>query len=118
MNTNGIVEILKAETQLLDNEILEHTTQLKANFKGFLLNLEKEDEQTKMAFHLIVQSAFDGKTLTHEEKLEVENQLLELLKTADLVALTVLPGGTVFLVLVHFLKLNRYVIPEVFLKAS
>ncbi|MDB5284045.1 MAG: hypothetical protein JWO06_3120 [Bacteroidota bacterium] len=112
------IVFIKAEGNLLDEEIILHFDHLNLKFKDFLAKLELEDERTKTAFHLIVQSAFEGKSLTHEEKLEIEEQLKDLLKTADLVALTVLPGGTVVLVLATFLKLNRFIIPSVFLKQN
>jgi hypothetical protein len=110
-----IVLRIKGESSLLDHEIVQHFGHLNDKFKDFLAKLEVEDEQTKVAFHLVVQSTFHGRQLTHEEKLEIETQLKELLKTADLVALTVLPGGTIVLVLSSFLKLNPYILPAVFL---
>ena len=109
---------IKSEGSLLDHEIITHFSHLDVKFKDFVGKLELEDERTKVAFHLIVQSALHDKQLTHEEKLEVEEQLKDLLKTVDLVALTVLPGGTLVLVLATFLKLNRFIIPSVFLSTD
>ena len=113
-----IAALIKAESALMDEEIKDHFGQLHTKFKDFLVKLEQEDEQTKVAFQLVVQATFHGRTLTHEEKIEIENQLKEVLKTADLVALTILPGGTVILVLSSFLKLNSYILPAVFLTKS
>lgn len=110
-----IATLIKAESALMDEEIKDHFGQLHNKFNDFLIKLELEDEQTKVAFQLVVQSTFHGHTLTHEEKIEIETQLKELLKTADLVALTILPGGTIILVLSSFLKLNPYILPAVFL---
>ena len=110
-----VIVFIKSESQLADEEIITHFSHLDVKFKDFLSKLELEDERTKLAFHLLVQSALDGKQLTADEKLEVEEQLKDLLKTADLVALTILPGGTLVLVLATFLKLNRFIIPSVFL---
>ena len=110
-----IVAFVREKSALPHHEITGHFDNLKLKFNDFLLKLEQEDEQTKVAFGLVVQSAFHGRQLTHEEKLEVETQLKEVLKTADLVALTILPGGTVVLILSSFLKLNPYILPAVFL---
>ena len=98
-----IAAFIKAESILLDEDI------------HILSKLEQEDEQAKAAFGLVVQSSFHGRTLTRDEKIEIETQLKEVLKTADLVALTILPGGTVVLILSSFLKLNPYILPSVFL---
>lgn len=110
-----ISAFIKSESRLMDEEIVLHFGRLNSKFKDFLSNLEQENEQTKAAFRLVIQSTFHERQLTHEEKLEIENQLKELLKTADLVALTVLPGGTIVLVLSSFLKLNPYILPAVFI---
>ena len=110
-----IVAFVHEKSALPHHEISGHFDSLKLRFNDFISKLEQEDEQAKAAFGLVVQSTFHGRQLTHEEKLEVGTQLKELLKTADLVALTVLPGGTVVLILSSFLKLNPYILPAVFL---
>jgi len=117
-NMQEVLVFIRSESGLADAEIITHFSLLDTKFKDFLAKLELEDVRTKAAFHLIVQSAVGDKHLSHEEKLEIEDQLKDLLKTADLVALTVLPGGTVVLVLATFLKLNKYIIPSVFLSTS
>ena len=99
----------------MDEEIHHHFGDLNSKFKDFLSRLEQEDEHAKAAFQLLVQSVFHGRELTHAEKLEIETQLKEVLKTVDLVAITILPGGTIILVLTSFLKLNPYILPAVFL---
>ena len=110
-----IVAFVKTESTLADEDVKLHFSHLEIKFKDFISKLEQEDEQTKVAFQLVVQSTFYGHQLTHEEKTEIATQLKELLKTADLVALTILPGGTVVLILSSFLKLNPYILPAVFL---
>ena len=89
---------------------------LKVNYVTFIVNIEKEDHDTKAAFYLMTQSTFHGKKLTHEEKVQIENQMKDVLKTADLIALTILPGGTLFFILASVLHLNKYIIPSAFLK--
>ena len=110
-----ITALIRSESSLVDEEIHAHFGLLNSKFKDFLSRLEQEDEQAKAAFQLLVQSALHGRQLTHEEKLEIATQLKEVLKTVDLVAITILPGGTVILILTSFLKLNSYILPAVFL---
>lgn len=110
-----IFAFIKTETSLAHHDVEFHFSHLEIRFKDFLSKLEQEDDQAKVAFQLVVQSTFHGRQLTHDEKVEIETQLKEVLKTADLVALTVLPGGTVVLILSSFLKLNPYILPAVFL---
>ena len=110
-----ITTFIVTESSVAHHEVLIHFDNLKLKFNDFVARLEQEDDQAKVAFHLVVQSTFHGRQLTHEEKLEIETQLKEVLKTCDLVALTVLPGGTVVLILSSFLKLNPYILPAVFL---
>lgn len=110
-----ILAFVRAESAMAEEETKHHFSHLEIKFKDFLSKLEQEDEQAKVAFQLVVQSTFHGHKLTHEEKLEIETQLKEVLKIADLVALTILPGGTVVLILSSFLKLNPYILPSVFL---
>jgi hypothetical protein len=107
---------IRKEGTVANEEIIMHFGYLDAKFADFLSKLETENERTRAAFHLLVQSALENRQLTPEEKKEIEEQLKELLKTADLVALTVLPGGSVVLILSTFLKLNSYIVPSVFLK--
>jgi hypothetical protein len=115
-NMQEVLVFIRSESHLADEEVISHFSHLDQKFKDFLSKLELEDERTKTAFHLVVQSAVSGKHLSDEEKIAVEAQLKDLLKTADLVALSILPGGTIVLVLATFLKLNRYIIPSVFLE--
>lgn len=89
---------------------------LKDKSSEFIINIEKEGSDTKVAFVLIIDSTFHGKELSHEEKVQIGNQMKDMLKTLDLVALTVVPGGTLFFILANFLKLNKYIIPSAFLK--
>lgn len=110
-----LVAHVKAEGYMIEHDPKVVLNSLKAKFNVFIENLGKEGKEDKVAFRLIVQATFEGKELTHEEKVQVEEQLKDSLKTVGLVALTVLPGGTLFFILANFLKLNKYIIPSAFL---
>ena len=111
-----LIEHIKKEGHLPHHDPKELLDKLKHKGGEFIANVEIEGKGTKEAFHLMVQSTFHGKELTHEEKVQIGNQMKDTLKTVDLVVLAIVPGGTVFFILANFLKLNKYIIPSAFLK--
>jgi hypothetical protein len=116
---NSIEELvahIKAEGHLPEHDPKVLLEKLKLSYGTFIVNIEKEGHDTKAAFYLMNQSAFHGKELSHEEKVQIGNQMKDVLKTVDLIALTILPGGTVFFILASVLKINKYIIPSAFLK--
>jgi hypothetical protein len=113
-----LIDHIKAEGHLLHHDPKAVMDNLKGKFHEFIVNIEVEGKGTKTAFILVVDSTFHGKELSHEEKVQIGNQLKDVLKTLDLVALTIVPGGTLFFILANFLKLNKYIIPSAFLKKS
>jgi hypothetical protein len=89
---------------------------LKKKGTEFLTSLEQEKEETKEAFKMIV-NAYENKVdLTKEEKEAIGEQLKDVLKTVGIVGITLLPGGSIFLIITNFLKLNKYVLPSSFQK--
>jgi nucleoside recognition membrane protein YjiH len=80
----------------------------------FLGHLHQEEDETKEAFKLLISSIETGKELTPEEKHQIGEQLKDVLKTAGLVGIAILPGGTVFFILAKFFKLNKYILPSSF----
>ena len=101
---------------LLERDAEKLYEKYREDFKNFLKGLETEGRGTKEAFVLLRAHAFDGKELTHEEKIEIENQLKDLLKTTGLVGIAIMPGGTLIFILAKFLKFNKYIIPSAFLE--
>lgn len=88
---------------------------LKLKFHDFILRLEEESVETKEAFKLIAQSAFEDKELSKEEKEEIGNQMKDVLKTVGLIGMAALPGGSLFFILAKFMKINKYILPSSFL---
>src|SRR6185312_2734637 len=116
MNTmSDLIDRVKAEGHLIHDNPKIVFDNLTEKFHHFIANLKEEGREDKAAFQLLVDSTFHGKHLTHEEKVQIENQLKDSLKTVGLLALTVLPGGSLFFILSSFLKLNKYIIPAAFL---
>ena len=82
----------------------------------FLGSMDQEKEETKKAFMMIVNSYKNDVDLTDEEKEAIGEQMKDVLKTLGIVGITLLPGGSIFLIITNFLKLNKYVLPSSFQK--
>jgi hypothetical protein len=111
-----LIEHVKTQGHLIHDHPKVVFDNLTEKFHHFVANLKQEGRDDKAAFQLLVDATFHGRHLTHEEKIQIENQLKDSLKTVGLISLTILPGGSLFFILSSFLKLNKYIIPSVFLK--
>lgn len=94
----------------------KYYTVLKTHLKDFTERIGKENDETKEAFGLLVHSLNNGVELTPEQKTQIGNQMKDVLKTVGIVGITLLPGGSIFLILTKVLKLNKYVLPSAFLE--
>ena len=88
---------------------------MKSEFHQFISNMDKEKDETKEAFKLIVQSAKGEKELTDAEKKQIGDQMKDVLKTVGLTAASVLPGGTIYFLIIKLLKLEKFTLPSSFL---
>lgn len=115
---NNIKDIFKTLTHnapISEGMVEDFVTKLKTKFKDFITKIGQETEETKEAFKLIAQSAKGEKNLTDVEKKQVGDQMKDVLKTIGLTAASVLPGGTVYFLLIKLLKLEKYTLPSSFL---
>ncbi|MEI6880344.1 MAG: hypothetical protein WCK82_03300 [Bacteroidota bacterium] len=87
---------------------------IKVNIKDFIEKIGQETDETKEAYRLLVDSIQNGNELTPEQKEQIGEQLKDVLKTLGIVGITLLPGGSIFLILTKILKLNKYVLPSSF----
>jgi hypothetical protein len=87
---------------------------VKTSTKDFIEKVGQETEETKEAYKLLVDSIQHGTELTPEQKEQIGEQLKDVLKTLGIVGVTLLPGGSIFLILTKVLKLNKYVLPSSF----
>jgi len=90
-------------------------SKMKTRFKDFVQKVNQEKEETKQAFGLIAQAAQGKRKLTPEEQKQVGEQMRDVLKTMGLGAATVLPGGTIYFLVIKLLKLEKYTMPSSFL---
>lgn len=108
----------KQSQPLSEVVINDYVQKLKVRFKAFLLSIKREGNETKKAFGLLLQSAAGKKTLTKAEKEQIGNQMKDALKAAGLVAASVLPGGTIYFILIRLLKLEKYTMPSSFVSKN
>jgi hypothetical protein len=108
----------KQSQPLSEIAINDYVQKLKVRFKAFLLSVKREGNETKKAFGLLLQSAAGKKTLTKAEKEQIGNQMKDALKAAGLVAASILPGGTIYFILIRFLKLEKYTMPSSFVSKN
>ena len=120
MVVTSIYKILNGNQnqQLSEAVIGDYVQKLKVRFKAFLLSIKKEGQETKKAFGLLLQSAAGKKTLTKAEKEQIGNQMKDALKAAGLVAASILPGGTIYFILIRLLKLEKYTMPSSFVSKN
>jgi hypothetical protein len=105
----------KQSQPLSEVAIDDYVQKFKVRFRAFIKAMKAESVETKKAFSLLLQAAGGKKKLTPEEKTKIGDQLKDTLKASGLVAATLLPGGTIFFILVRLLKLEDYVYPSRFL---
>jgi hypothetical protein len=108
----------KQSQPLSEVAINDYVQKLKVRFKAFLLSVKREGNETKKAFGLLLQSAAGKKTLTKAEKEQIGNQMKDALKAAGLVAASILPGGTIYFILIRLLKLEKYTMPSSFVSKN
>lgn len=111
--TDRVFDILKKNVseEIAPSDLF---SRIKARFKDFLQKIEQEKEETKQAFALLAQSAQGKRKLTPEEQKQVGEQMRDVLKTMGLGVATVLPGGTIYFLLIKLLKLEKYTLPSSF----
>lgn len=113
-----IYNILKKNKPLNEVAVADFIKKLNVKFKDFIKAIRAEGTETVTAFNLIVEAAQGKRRLTKEEQERVGNQMKEALKTAGLIAASVIPGGTIYFILVRLLKLDDYVYPKRFLSKN
>lgn len=111
----SVFKILTGTTALEEYAIPAAALKIKAKFQDFLNKIKAEKQETKEAFKLLVQSVKGDVKLSDQEKQQIGDQLKDVLKAIGLTAATVLPGGTLYFVLVKVLKLEKYTMPSAFI---
>lgn len=106
------------------SDVQKLTTKLKLHFKEFITNIKSENEETRVVFDLLLRASrkelVDDKgnyrKLTEQEKEDIRQQAGDVLKMLGLTSLTILPGGTLVLILINVFRLNDHLLPSSFKK--
>lgn len=106
------------------SDVQKLTTKLKLHFKEFITNIKSENEETRVVFELLLRASRkelvddDGnyRKLTEKEKEDIRQQAGDVLKMLGLTSLTLLPGGTLVLILINVFQLNDHILPSSFRK--
>jgi hypothetical protein len=97
---------------------------LKLHFKEFITNIKSENEETRVVFELLLRASRkelvddegNYRKLTEKEKEDIRQQAGDVLKMLGLTSLTLLPGGTLVLILINVFQLNDHILPSSFRK--
>jgi hypothetical protein len=108
------------------SEVQKLTTKLKNHFNEFIANVKTENEETRAAFDLLLRASRkelvdkegNYRKLTEKEKEEIRQQAGDVLKMLGLTSLTLLPGGTLVLILINVFRLNDHLLPSSFKKVK
>lgn len=105
-------------------DVQKLTAKLKLHFDEFVTNVKTENEETRAAFDLLLRASRkelvdqegNCRKLTEKEKEEIRQQAGDVLKMLGLTSLTILPGGTLVLILINVFRLNDHLLPSSFRK--
>ena len=87
---------------------------LKRDVNLFLEALKKEGIETKSMSKIVTTCVIERRPLTDEEGKKFAKQLINLVKTLGLATIIVMPGGSIFFILIHYLKLRDYFLSDSF----
>ena len=115
------MKYIKSPKQYM-SDINKFILKLKVNFKEFIENIKNENDETKEAFDLLLKESRgqllddngNVRDLTSQEKEQIREQAVDVLRVIGLTSLTLLPGGTLIFVILRVFKLNDHILPSSF----
>ena len=87
---------------------------IKKDVNLFLGALKKEGIETKTMSKLITSALVEKRKLTKDEGRIVISQLKNVSKTLGLATIFLMPGGSIFFILIHYLGIRDYFLSESF----
>ncbi len=87
---------------------------IKKDINLFLEALKKEGIETKAVSKLITSSLVEKRKLTKDEGRIVASQLKNIGKTLGLATILLMPGGSIFFILIHYFGVRDYFLSESF----
>ena len=88
---------------------------IKDKLKNIIDAVKQESKETKQAFSLLIKSVKGDIELTDLQQQFIKEQMIDLLKSVGLVALAIMPAGSLVALLLKALKLSSYVTPSAFI---
>ena len=113
INDRPLLKYRIPQQEPLEEDISKHIKKLSEKFKIFLQKMKQEGRETKQAFQLLLRS-MQGETLTKNEKIEIGEQMKDVLKLAGFTAASILPGGFIYLLLTKVTALKKHLVPSSF----
>ena len=113
INGRPLLKYRIPEQKPLEEDVSKYVKKLSEKFKTFLHALKQEGQETKQAFQLLLRS-MQGESLTKNEKIEIGEQMKDVLKLAGFTAASILPGGFIYLLLTRVTALKKHMVPSAF----
>lgn len=103
-------------------EIRSRYVEIKNKFNDFVDKMKNENDKTKKAFDLLFKASRgellddnnEKRDLTPEEKEQIREQAVNVLKMIGLTSITILPGGTLVFLLLKLFKQQDIILPSSF----
>ena len=87
---------------------------IKKDVSLFIDALKREGIETKEMSKLLTSALIEKRKLTKEEGKHVVSQLKNISKTLGLATIFLMPGGSIFFILIHYLGMRDYFLSESF----
>lgn len=87
---------------------------MKKSYTDFIKKVKKEGKETQEAYELVVKASKGEVELSEGQKDKIWKQLGDIFKSIGLGVISVIPGSVIILMLIKFLKLEKYVLPSSF----
>ena len=113
INGRPLLKYRIPEREPLEEDVSKYVNKLADKFKTFLQKMKQEGRETKDAFRLLLKS-MQGESLTKNQKIEIGEQMKDVLKLAGFTAASILPGGFIYLLLTKVTALQKHLLPSAF----
>jgi len=87
---------------------------IKSKLSDFIKAAKQEGKETKQALSLLIKAAKGDIELTDEQNQFIKDQMIDVLKSLGLVAIAVMPAGSLVALLLKALKLSSFITPSAF----
>lgn len=107
-----VFESINTESVLTEETIYD---KIKTKAKDIIKKVKQENNETKLAFLKLLKAAKGDLTLSDSDKLEIGNQMKDVLKMLGLATIAIVPGGSIAAVLIKLFKQEHLITPSAFM---